>query len=309
MKTLKKVNNLLAIVLVQAIILCMSFASGLKAQTTHPNQSFNIGDIKITKIEDSQIYLPVSYLQGIDAKEANKMEGGKDTVLTPVNAYLIQLSGKNILIDAGMGKVPGENSGHLMEHLKAAGVEPSAIQEIFITHFHYDHIGGLLNSQGERAFPKATVRVSQVESDFWTQDTSQLPQSVRKRAAQIQSILKPYKMANLYKPISVTENLGEGIKAIPAYGHTIGHTVYSFTSKGKTVWCIGDLIHYGAIQFQKPNVSVVFDTDNKKAIASRTLFFDQAAKESAAIAASHLFDILLLQKQDDGYKTTPLQKK
>lgn len=49
------------------------------------------------------------------------------------SSYLYQLAGSAVLIDCG------ESLSH---SLKASGLSPDKIDQIFISHFHFDHIGG-----------------------------------------------------------------------------------------------------------------------------------------------------------------------
>lgn len=284
----------------------LSFSSVTKGQNKITNPSITVGDLKVRMLRDVQIYLQVSLLSGIEHSEANKMVGNKDSALTPVNAFFIQTPHHLVLVDAGMGKVPGEESGFLVNQLKEAGVTPADIDLILITHFHFDHIGGLISQDGKRAFPNATVRVSQVESDFWLRDSSLIPTDLRARAAMIKSVLSPYISAKAYLPFSSNENLGDGIKPLAANGHTVGHTVFAFPSKGNSLWCIGDLIHFGDIQFKQPNVAIVFDSNSPMAIASRNEFFQQAAKEHITLAGAHLPEVIRIEKNGDAFVATPV---
>lgn len=202
-----------------------------------------------------------------------------------------------VLVDAGVGKYPGEDSGHLLEGLKKAGVDPAQVDLILITHFHFDHIGGLTSQEGKRVFPKAIVRVSKEESDFWMRDTSMIPVALRDRALWFKAILAPYVAEQAYRPFAPDEKLGHDIRALPAHGHTPGHTVYSFSSKGKELWCVGDLIHFGAIQFEHPAAGVSFDSDGPLAIASRMDFFNRAAASHVIVAASHLPAMVQLKEK------------
>lgn len=269
--------------------------------------SLKIGDFQIWKIQDAQISLKLSLLKDIDQAEAQKLNGGNDTQTTPVNVFLIKTPKHIVLVDAGIGKGSNEDSGHLPEQLKSIGIEPASIDLILLTHLHFDHIGGLTSPEGVRQFPHATIRLSKAESDFWLANINSIPAEQRERAKQIQKQLNPYIQAEALKPFVPGEILGEGIKGIESYGHTIGHSVYSFSSKGKEFWCIGDLIHFSDVQFKKPKAAVVFDTNSKLAVESRINFFNRAASNHIPIGGSHLPEMFILEKSGDSFVSKPLK--
>jgi len=282
-------------------------SSELAGQTKKANQELVIGDIKVSKIQDAEIYLNLSLLSGIEHQDALQLTSGRDSIQTPVNAFLVQTPQHIILVDAGIGQSGGENSGHLAEQMKIAGVDPAQVDLILITHFHFDHIGGLLTVDGKRMFPKAIVRAPKSESDYWLVDSSKLPADQRERAKQIKATLQPYIQAGMYQTFLPNESLGDGIKTLPANGHTIGHTVYAFSSKGSDLWCIGDLIHFGDIQFTKPSVGVAFDTDSPMAIRERLNFFQQAASGNIIIAGAHLPEMVRIKKSGNSFVVVPVK--
>lgn len=269
--------------------------------------SLKVGDLQVWKLQDTQISLKTSLLKDIEPAEAQKLNGGSEEQSTPVNAFLIKTPQHIVLVDAGVGRNSGEESGKLFEELKAIGVEPASVDLILLTHLHFDHIGGLTTAEGKRQFSKATIRLTQAEYDFWLADANSIPAGQLDRARQIRKQLDPYIKANALKPFAPGEMLAEGIKGMEAFGHTIGHSVYSFTSNDKEFWCIGDLIHFGNIQFKLPKVAVVFDTNSKQAIDSRIDFFNRAAENHIPIGGSHLFDILTLEKSGDSFVPKPIK--
>jgi glyoxylase-like metal-dependent hydrolase (beta-lactamase superfamily II) len=290
-----------------SVMLVLNLASATRAQVKVTNNLLEIGDLKVYMLQDAKFYLPLTSLSGIELNDARKLVNGKDSVMTPANAYLIKTAKHTVLVDAGLGKYPGEDSGHLFEQMKNAGIDPAKIDLVLITHFHFDHIGGLTSSDGKRLFPNAVVRASQAENDFWLQDTSKLPANLRARAVRIRSILEPYISAKSYEPISPDENIGDGIIALPAFGHTPGHTVYAFSSNGLNFWCIGDLIHFEAIQFKNPSVSFVYDSNSSMAVTTRVNYFNRAASDPIILGGAHLPDFIQLQKVDGAFKAVKVK--
>ncbi len=89
-----------------------------------------------------------------------------DPVETSVTGFLVNTGAKLILIDTGAGNLFGPTLGNLGNNLKAAGYQPEQVDEIYITHMHADHVGGLMAGD-KLAFPNAIVRADKRDADFW----------------------------------------------------------------------------------------------------------------------------------------------
>ncbi len=290
-----------------AFLIGVQCTSVLNGQNEKTDNGLSVGDFKIYKLQDAQMYLQLSLLSGIEHKDASTLIGGSDSAWTPVNSYLVKTPNHIVLVDAGVGIYPGEDSGHLLDQMKKIGINPLQVDIILITHFHFDHIGGLISPEGKPMFPNASIRVSKLESDYWMQDLSNMPENQRERAKMVKKIFDPYIKAKLYQTFLPNEEFGDGIRALSAYGHTIGHTVYSFSSKGVELWCIGDLIHFGAIQFKHPEAALMFDSDMKIAIASRISVFKRAAASHIILAGAHLPEMVQLDVNGDLFVAVPFK--
>jgi hypothetical protein len=99
-----------------------------------------------------------------------------------------------------------------------------------------------------------------------------------------------------------------GIKAIPAHGHTAGHSTYKIESKGQTLVLWGDLMHVAAVQFENPSVTIQFDTDSKAAAVERKKGYADAAQQSYLVGAAHLAfpGLGYVRKEGKGYAWAPL---
>ena len=98
-----------------------------------------------------------------------------------------------------------------------------------------------------------------------------------------------------------------GVTAIPATGHTPGHTMYLIQSGGESLLIWGDITHVPEIQIPRPEVTIAFDTDPAGAIASRKRALEMAASEKLLIAGMHLHfpAFSRLAKRGDGYVLVP----
>lgn len=271
-------------------------------QLKQKNQSLKIGDLQVYLIQDSEIPLETSLLDNKYLEDPKSFETKKDSVCVPINTFLIKTPGRIVLVDTGSGVNPDEkDSGKLIQQLKEIGIEPNDIDIILITHFHFDHISGLTDNEGNPIFTNSTLYVSKVESDYWMTDLSIIPESQHSRALKYQDIFSPYISNNKYQTFLSFENIADDILAVPAFGHTIGHTVFTFTSKEEELWCIGDLIHFDEFQFKYPKLSVTFDINPQMAINSRLELFKRAVEKEAVIAASHLSGLFKITREKNEF--------
>jgi glyoxylase-like metal-dependent hydrolase (beta-lactamase superfamily II) len=275
---------------------------------------FMVGDIEVTALLDGTFPMkPGDILQGVKPEEVTKFlnqayEG--PTVMTSVNGFLVNTGTKLVLIDTGTGGFMGPTVGHLLENLKASGYQPEQIDEVYLTHMHGDHLGGLANS-GKKNFPNAVVRADVRDANYWLSDVEAAKVTnpmMKGNFEHAKTSLAPYQTNGQFKPFDGETELVPGIHAHPAYGHTPGHTVYTVESKGKKLWLIGDMIHVAAVQFPKPTATLKFDSDNKLAASERAKDFAMAAKDGDLIGAAHLSypGVGHIKKAGSGYTYTPI---
>lgn len=271
-----------------------------------------VGDFEVTAVSDGTVDLPVDTLLQ-DKKATTDAALAKSFLKSPLetsdNAYLINTGTKLVLVDSGAGVLFGPTLGKMLANLKAAGYTPEQVDEIYITHMHADHVGGLM-SGNQRAFPNATVRAAKVESDYWLSETNMNKADASKKAMfqGAMASLNPYVQAGKYKAFEGDVELVPGITAHADKGHTPGHTTYFIENGGQKLQLVGDLVHVAAVQMDNPSITISFDSDGRSAYASRKKEFDAAAKGGYLIAGAHLpFPGMgHLQIQGKGYRWIPV---
>lgn len=271
-----------------------------------------VGDIEVTALSDGTVGLHVDQLlqrtspQKIKSALARWRLGLP--VETSVNGYLVNTGSKLVLIDAGAGSLFGPTLGKLVGHLKAAGYAPEQVDEVYITHMHPDHVGGLA-ADGKVVFPNAVVRADQAEADFWLSaaNLEAAPKESKGFFQGAQASLKPYVDAGRFKAITDDGELVPGVRSVATHGHTKGHRNYVVESQGQKLVLWGDLMHVAAVQFAHPAVTIQFDTDQNAALAQRRKAFAEAAKQGHAVGASHLSfpGIGTLRAEGQGYVFQP----
>ena len=186
-----------------------------------------------------------------------------------INAFLIN-TGKNlILVDTGAGELFGPNAaGRLVSNLRAAGYRPEQIDTVLLTHLHADHSGGL-SVGGQRQFTNAVVYVDKRDPAFWLDADQEkaAPENRRRFFRQAHATVDPYVRAGRLRTFEGATLLFPGIRSIPAYGHTPGHTAYMVDSRGQRLLLWGDVIHCAEVQFRDPTITIEYDIHPTAAVA------------------------------------------
>ena len=246
-------------------------------QVAPTSQSFKLGKLQLTALRDAQ------FVVHNDAKifggdvgpaavgEVLKAKGLPDDRITlSVNVLLVRTGQRVVLLDSGLG--PKAN-GALISSLKEAGVAPEAVTDVVITHSHGDHVGGLVDSGGGLAFPKAVIRMSAPEW-AWMKDQKSAVDLVKAIEPHVQTFMPG-------KPIA------PGVTPIALDGHTPGHVGYEIVSGRQRLLDIGDMAHSSVISLQKPDWTMGFDNDKPAAKATRLTTLARLAKEQELVFAPH----------------------
>ena len=137
-----------------------------------------------------------------------------------VSTFLVKVNGKFILFDAGLGAWGGQ----LAKRLDALNVNPDSIGLVYLTHFHADHIAGLVKSGSagkmEKVFKNASVYAGKVEYDAWMDD---IPKNDLQK-----NIMALYK--DSLHLFAFGDSLPHGVFAMDAVGHTPGHAAFQISS-------------------------------------------------------------------------------
>jgi len=248
-----------------------------------------IGDIEITPISDGPFPAPLDSFVEFERAEVERLSGRRidETVILPVNSYLLNLGPKWALVDTGCGPTMGPQLGQVPKNLRALGVAPEAIDYVLLTHIHPDHALGLTDATGRAVFPNAELIVHEEEAAFWL-DRNQATgatERIRRNIGKAKATTAPYR--DRMRRVRDGEAL-PGVSASLLPGHTPGHTGWHIHSGPEGVLIWGDVVHLAAVQIPRPEAALVFDVDPQAARQTRRSTFDRVAADRLRIAGAHL---------------------
>jgi glyoxylase-like metal-dependent hydrolase (beta-lactamase superfamily II) len=196
----------------------------------------------------------------------------RDTIGLDIQCLLVKAGDRVILFDTGAGElVPG--AGHLVQSLALANVAPAAVTDIFISHAHSDHLGGLL-SKGALAFPAATIHMSAPE---WAAFQANTDDDSKRFVAAIAAKVSAFEPGAQVLP---------AVKAVATPGHTPGHSSYDIGVADRLFY-LGDVAHHSVISVQRPAWEMGVDADRAAAPAMRQRTLARLAEQKARVFAGH----------------------
>ena len=243
------------------LLFMVLLALGLSA-----NSDFSVGENKISIISLTQNSVNLkNILFQSDENEAWAREFySKNTApKNEHNVLLIRAKNYTALVDTGYEKTKKT----LIKELKKYNLAPKDITHIIITHAHPDHIGGL------GAFENSKILLNADEKDFWAKQADISKLNISYFNAGDELIEK-----------------GSKIRALPAYGHTPGHTLISFENEQnqKEFIFVADIFHFYDLQIKAPVVAASFDDNKTLAIDARKGVMNELIAQKTKFIGTHM---------------------
>ncbi|MEM8818981.1 MAG: MBL fold metallo-hydrolase [Pseudomonadota bacterium] len=223
------------------------------------------------------------------------------------NFTAINTGDQLILIDVGTGGHFDPSIDQGAANMAAAGIDRADVDLIVHTHFHIDHVGGLIDMEGRPLFPNAQVFFPEIDYRLVT-DTSAVSGMnpfMRRMADHAVRALGAYDgRLDLY---GEGQQFAPGLSAIASHGHTPGHMSIHVESEGEELIVLGDSIGFPELFVANPGWQMAFDGDQVAAAETRMRLLDRIAADGARIVGYHFTfpGIGRASRQGDGYRFHP----
>jgi glyoxylase-like metal-dependent hydrolase (beta-lactamase superfamily II) len=282
------------------------------AETPAPAPSANVKDFKIGELSavslrdgtlefpnDNQVF-GVGHTQQEVSALLTSAGLPTDKIQLGLDPLLVRTVDRVLLFDTGAGSNFGPSAGNLPSSLAEAGADAQAVTDIFISHVHGDHVGGIVNAQGALTFPNAAIHISKPEWKFLTGLGAEKAKAIGvQNYDALVAAMKP-KVEDFAPNAELIPGV---VTAVEIKGHTPGHSGYRIQSGSDSLLYVGDAMHHYILSLQKPDWPMSFDSDQATGAKSRATLLAELAQSGQRVYAVHFpFPGLgRIQKQGEGY--------
>jgi glyoxylase-like metal-dependent hydrolase (beta-lactamase superfamily II) len=294
-----------------------ALAQGTEASPLNPAAAkfhkFKIGDIEVTTVFEGAInrdhnpgFVRNASIDDVKAAHA-ALKLPTEKIANAYTVTVIKSGNKTIMFDSGNGPGGAAGTNLLPENLKAAGIDPASITTVVITHFHPDHIYGLMTKENAQIYPNIEIIMPEVEYKYWTDPAvmATLPEARQGIARRVSTLFPTWK--NIRQVAADTDVL-PGVRAVASYGHSPGHTSFHVTSGKDQLMVLADVTNTPAINLRNPGWHVNFDQDGPMAEAIRRSLLERAIAEKMICTGYHwgMPGAGTIAKDGNGYVLVPV---
>jgi glyoxylase-like metal-dependent hydrolase (beta-lactamase superfamily II) len=211
-------------------------------------------------------------------------------LLQALNCLLVETPAGRVLIETGIGERTDDklriSRGYagepVLPALRQAGFDPATVDVVALSHLHFDHAGGLLDADGGRAFPRATIVAQRAEWEIALGDNPRIV------ASYDQPELRLVRDWGVESWADGEREILQGVSVMPTGGHSAGHQAIVVRGGGpgtRTLAFFGDLAMrpWSA----NPKWITAFDDFPLDSVLVKGELFARAATEAWTIVLSH----------------------
>ena len=255
---------------------------------------YKVGSIEVTAVYDGIWRKPhdptfIKNASVEDTKEALAKAGlTTEFMPIPLTVVVLKIGDKYVMIDSGSGVGQWQaNATNLPSNMKAAGIDRGQISTILVSHFHPDHVWGLMEKGTNAAvFPNAELIVNSTEYKWWTEPgrVEKLPEGRRPAGKRIGDVFPTWKN---WKLVEDNAEVAPGVRLLATPGHTPGHSAFLVTSGKDQLMVSNDAMYVPALLAPHPDWQGAYDQDGATAVTTRRKLIDRVIADKMMVCGAH----------------------
>jgi len=255
---------------------------------------YKVGSIEVTAVYDGIWRKPhdptfIKNASVEDTKEALAKAGlTTEFMPIPLTVVVLKIGDKYVMVDSGSGVGQWQaNATNLPSNMKTAGIDRGQISTILVSHFHPDHVWGLMEKGTNAAvFPNAELIVSSTEYKWWTEPgrVEKLPEGRKPAGKRIGDVFPTWKN---WKLVEDNAEVAPGVRLLAAPGHTPGHSAFLVTSGKDQLMVSNDAMYVPALLAPHPDWQGAYDQDGATAVTTRRKLMDRVIADKMMVCGAH----------------------
>jgi glyoxylase-like metal-dependent hydrolase (beta-lactamase superfamily II) len=254
---------------------------------------YKVGSVEVTALYDGIWAKPhdPAFIRNASVEETKaalaKAGLSTDFVSVPLTVTVLTINGRHIMIDAGSGAQWQSTAEGVRTSMQAAGIDPGNISTILISHFHPDHIFGLMEAGSNKpVYPNAELVVSATEYKWWTEPgrVEKLPEARKALGQRINAVFPTWKNFTL---VEGEKEVAPGVRLVNAPGHTPGHSAFHLASGADQLMLSNDVAYVPALLAPHPTWQGAYDQDGPLAVETRKKLIDRVIAEKMKVCGAH----------------------
>ncbi|ONH27983.1 MBL fold metallo-hydrolase [Pseudofrankia asymbiotica] len=259
--------------------------------------TFHVGRAAVTTLVDGTFLMAPDFLAGpVDPGTDERDTRGR--VPLPIQAFLVR-GRRTVVVDAGLGPDPEGAMESLAAHLgidragiglfghaglgpalAEQGVAPDDIDVVVVSHLHADHTGWLTGQDGTSIFRNARLLLPRADYELFVAGER------RGLVPATREALRALVASGQAELFDGEETVSPEITALPAPGHTPGHTVFAIAHGGERAMILGDAMYCPA-QLGELEIGAMHDVDPALARRTRELIARDAEAHGTLAVGCH----------------------